>query len=111
MNVGGTANLTGGSVNALFLPGAYVSRNYTILSATGGLGGTTFTGGLTTTTLPGGFVASLSYTPTDVLLDLAAVPRHSAAISTRTSRTSPARSTISSTMAARCRRVLSRCSA
>ena len=72
MNVGGTANLTGGSVNALFLPGTYVSRNYTILSATGGLGGTTFTGGLTTTTLPAGFVASLSYTPTDVLLDLAA---------------------------------------
>ena len=73
MNVGGTANLTGGSVNALFLPGAYVSRNYTILSATGGLGGTTFTGGLTTTTLPAGFVASLSYTSTDVLLDLAAI--------------------------------------
>ena len=62
INVGGTANLTGGSVNALFLPGAYVSRNYTILSATGGLGGTTFTGGLTTTNLPAGFAASLSYT-------------------------------------------------
>ena len=73
LNAGGTANLTGGSVNALFLPGAYVSRNYTILSATGGLGGTTFTGGLTTTALPAGFTASLNYTPTDVLLDLAAV--------------------------------------
>ncbi|MBR1214240.1 autotransporter domain-containing protein [Bradyrhizobium sp. JYMT SZCCT0180] len=73
MNIGGTANLTGGSVNARFLPGAYVSRNYTILSATGGLGGTTFTGGLTTTALPAGFTASLSYTPTDALLDLAAV--------------------------------------
>jgi uncharacterized protein with beta-barrel porin domain len=72
MNVGGTANLTGGSVNALFLPGAYVSRNYTILSATSGLGGTTFTGGLTTNGLPAGFVAFLSYTPTAVLLDLAA---------------------------------------
>jgi hypothetical protein len=73
MNVGGTANLTGGSVNALFLPGAYVNRNYTILSATGGLGGTTFSGGLTTTALPAGFTAELSYTSTDVLLDLAAI--------------------------------------
>ncbi len=73
INVGGTANLTGGSVNALFLPGSYVSRNYTIFSATGGLGGTTFTGGLTTTALPAGFTVGLSYTPTDVLLDLAAV--------------------------------------
>ncbi len=72
MNVAGTATLTGGSVNALFLPGAYINRNYTILSATGGLGGTTFTGGLTTTALPGGFTASLSYTPTDVLLNLVA---------------------------------------
>lgn len=73
LNVAGTATLTGGSVNSLFLPGAYITRNYTILSATGGLGGTTFTGGLTTTNLPAGFTASLSYTPTDVLLDLAAV--------------------------------------
>jgi len=72
VNIGGTATLTGGSVNALFLSGAYISRNYTILSATGGLGSTTFTAGLTTTNLPAGFVASLAYTPTDVLLNLAA---------------------------------------
>jgi len=72
LNVGGTANLTGGSVNAIFLPGAYVSHNYTIFSAAGGLGGTTFTGGLTTTALPSGFAASLSYTSTDVLLTLVA---------------------------------------
>ena len=45
MNAGGTAKLTGGTVNALFLPGAYVMRNYTIFSATGGLGNTTFTAG------------------------------------------------------------------
>ena len=43
------------------------------MSATGGLGGTTFTGGLTTSALPGGFTATLNYTPTDVVLDLAAV--------------------------------------
>ena len=38
-NVTGTATL-GGTVQAVFAPGSYVTRSYTILSATGGLGGT-----------------------------------------------------------------------
>ncbi|MGJ4931832.1 autotransporter outer membrane beta-barrel domain-containing protein [Bradyrhizobium sp. HKCCYLS2038] len=47
-NVTGTANLTGATVQAVALPGSFSSRSYTILSATGGLGGTQFAG-LTTT--------------------------------------------------------------
>jgi autotransporter-associated beta strand protein len=41
-NVSGTANLGGATVSAVFQPGSYVSRQYTILNAIGGLGGTTF---------------------------------------------------------------------
>ncbi|MDC7789273.1 autotransporter domain-containing protein [Rhodoplanes sp. TEM] len=69
-NVTGTATLAG-TVSALFQAGTYVTRNYVILSAAGGLGGTTFAG-LATTDLPAGFVSSLSYTTTDVLLTLSA---------------------------------------
>jgi uncharacterized protein with beta-barrel porin domain len=47
------------------------ARAYTILSAAGGLGGTTF-GTLTTTNLPANFTPSLSYTATDVILNLTA---------------------------------------
>jgi outer membrane autotransporter protein len=68
-NVTGTATL-GGTVQAVFAPGSYVVRSYTILHADGGLGGTTF-GGLTTTNLSN-FNASLSYTATDVMLSLTA---------------------------------------
>ena len=38
-NVSGTAALAG-TVGAIFAPGSYVSRSYTILSAAGGLTGT-----------------------------------------------------------------------
>jgi hypothetical protein len=38
-------------VQAVFGPGAYIARSYTILSATGGLGGTRFNS-LTTANLP-----------------------------------------------------------
>src|SRR5262249_59478116 len=38
---GGTATLAG-TVAAAFAPGSYVARNYTILTAAGGLNGTTF---------------------------------------------------------------------
>jgi uncharacterized protein with beta-barrel porin domain len=69
--VNGTATLTGGTANAVFAPGAYVTRNYTILTAAGGLGGTAFAG-LTTVNLPAGFVAGLGYNGNDVLLALAA---------------------------------------
>jgi uncharacterized protein with beta-barrel porin domain len=58
-------------VNAAFAAGSYVSRTYTILSAAGGLNGTTFNA-LTTTNLPAGFTSSLSYTATDAILNLTA---------------------------------------
>jgi autotransporter-associated beta strand protein/T5SS/PEP-CTERM-associated repeat protein len=66
-NVTGTATL-GGTVQAVFAPGAYISRSYTILSATGGRIGTF--GSLTTPGLPAGFTAGLSYTATDTILNL-----------------------------------------
>jgi len=39
-NVTGTATLGGATVNAVFLPGSFVNRQYTILNATGGVSGT-----------------------------------------------------------------------
>jgi T5SS/PEP-CTERM-associated repeat protein/autotransporter-associated beta strand protein len=66
-NVTGSAALNG-TVQAQFAPGN-IATSYTILSATGGLGGTTFQG----VTTPGqNFTASLSYTPTNVILNLTA---------------------------------------
>jgi uncharacterized protein with beta-barrel porin domain len=67
-----TASLTGGSVQAVFAPGSYVAKSYTILHTTtaNGLGGTTFTG--VSGNVPAGFSESLSYTSTDVLLNLTA---------------------------------------
>ena len=67
-NVTGTATL-GGTVQTVFGAGG-VAQRYTILHADGGLGGTTF-GGLTTTNLSN-FNASLSYSATDVFLNLTA---------------------------------------
>ena len=67
-DVSGTATLTGGNVQAVFAPGSSLTRQQMILH-TGGLGGTEFSG--VTTNLPG-FAVSLSYTPTDVLLNLTA---------------------------------------
>src|SRR5262245_5621043 len=68
-NVAATASL-GGTVQAAFASGSYVTRAYTILSAAGGRSGTF--NALTTTNLPAGFIASLSYTATDVNLNLTA---------------------------------------
>src|SRR6516164_7774556 len=68
-NVAGTATLAG-TVQAAFAAGSYVTRNYTILSAAGGRSGTF--SALTTANLPAGFSASLSYTATDVTLNLTA---------------------------------------
>ena len=59
-SVSGTATLTGGTVNAQFATGSYMSRQYIIVSAAGGFGGTTFAN-LTNTHLPAGFTDSLSY--------------------------------------------------
>src|SRR6516165_1635899 len=68
-NVAGTATLAG-TVQAAFAAGSFMTRNYTILSAAGGRSGTF--SALSTTNLPAGFSASLSYTATDVTLNLTA---------------------------------------
>jgi Autotransporter beta-domain len=67
---GGTATLAG-TAQAVFAPGSYASRTYTILTAAGGLAGTTFNA-LSTSNLPAGFTANLSYTASDVILNLTA---------------------------------------
>ena len=67
---GGSATLAG-TVGATFASGSYVSRTYAILSAEGGLNGTTFNT-LATSNLPAGFTANLSYTDSDVILNLTA---------------------------------------
>jgi outer membrane autotransporter protein len=70
VTAGGNATLAG-TVQAAFASGSYAARTYTILSAAGGLNGTTFNT-LTTSNLPAGFTASLSYTATDAILNLTA---------------------------------------
>lgn len=64
----GTATLGGALVNANFAPGTYVSRQYTIVNATGGVIGT-FSPQVTTN-LPSTFTTSLSYDATNAYLDL-----------------------------------------
>jgi len=66
-NVSGSASLAG-TVQAVFQPGTYVGKSYTILSAAGGRTGTfsSINSNLS------GFTTTLSYTPTDVLLNLTA---------------------------------------
>jgi uncharacterized protein with beta-barrel porin domain len=66
--VSGPASLSG-TVLADFASGTYLSRQYTILTASGGLGGTTFAG-LATIDPPVGFAASLAYDADDVYLNL-----------------------------------------
>jgi autotransporter-associated beta strand protein len=69
--INGTATLTGAAVKAFFASGSYVSKQYAILTTTGGLGGTTFAS-LTNTNLPAGASDSLSYSADDVYLNLKA---------------------------------------
>lgn len=66
--VSGTVALAG-TVQANFALGSYVQKQYTILTAAGGLGGTTFAG-LANTGLPQGGSDSLSYDANDVYLNL-----------------------------------------
>jgi autotransporter-associated beta strand protein len=68
--VTGAASLNG-TVNAVFTSGNYVSKSkqFTILSAAGGLGGTAFAG-LTNVNLPSGSSDSLSYDANNVYLTL-----------------------------------------
>lgn len=67
-NVTGTATLGGAHVNAVFANGSYVSKQYTILTAGGGVSGTFAS--LVNTNLPGGFSTSLSYDGNDAFLNL-----------------------------------------
>jgi autotransporter-associated beta strand protein len=65
--VSGTATLTGATVSAKFAPGSYMQRQYDILRTSGGLNGTTFASAASS--LPG-LAVSLSYSGTDVFLNL-----------------------------------------
>lgn len=69
-NVTGATTL-GGNVLALWGPGTYLPRSYTILHAEGGLNGAF--SGLTSLGAPANFATSLSYTTNDVILNLTAV--------------------------------------
>ncbi|WP_431202893.1 autotransporter domain-containing protein [Bradyrhizobium betae] len=68
--VTGTADLGGATVNAVFAPGSYVSKTYTILSATGGVSGT-FASTIINTGLPSNVHSSLRYDSNNVYLNLA----------------------------------------
>ncbi|MDH2381721.1 autotransporter outer membrane beta-barrel domain-containing protein [Bradyrhizobium sp. CER78] len=67
-NVGGTATLGGASVNAAFANGSYISKQYTILTAAGGLSGTFAS--INNTNLPQNFSDTLSYDATHAYLNL-----------------------------------------
>lgn len=69
-NVTGSASLQGTAV-ASFASGNYTPTPQVVLSAAGGRSGTF--GSLVTLGLPPGLLASLSYSPTDVMLNLTAV--------------------------------------
>jgi uncharacterized protein with beta-barrel porin domain len=68
-NVTGTATPGGATVNASFAPGSYVAKQYTILTASGGVNDKF--GAVVNTNLPSGFTSSLSYDANDVFLNLA----------------------------------------
>ncbi|WP_283807762.1 autotransporter domain-containing protein [Bradyrhizobium mercantei] len=67
-NVSGTATLGGATVNAAFANGSYISKQYTILNAAGGISGTF--GALANTNLPQNFSDTLSYDATHAYLNL-----------------------------------------
>jgi autotransporter-associated beta strand protein len=68
-NVTGAATLGGATVKASFAPGTYVSKQYTILNASGGVSGTF--GTFANTDLPANFKSSLSYDGNNAYLNLA----------------------------------------
>src|SRR6185312_11713986 len=68
-NVAGQATLGGAAVNASYAPGSFISKQYTILAAAGGISGTF--GSLLNTNLPANFKASLRYDANDAYLILA----------------------------------------
>jgi uncharacterized protein with beta-barrel porin domain len=67
-NVSGSATLGGATVNAVFLPGSYVDRQYTIVTAASGLGGTTFNPTVVSNTA--NIQSTLSYDTDDVFLNI-----------------------------------------
>lgn len=67
-NVTGSATLGGATVSAIFAPGSYVTKRYTIVNATSLSG--TFSS-LVNTNLPSHFLTALSYDPNNVYLDIA----------------------------------------
>jgi T5SS/PEP-CTERM-associated repeat protein len=69
-NVTGTATLTGGTVNAVALPGSFRAQTYTILNATGGFGGTQFAGITGSSFSPGARNPHLTYDANNVYLVL-----------------------------------------
>jgi T5SS/PEP-CTERM-associated repeat protein/autotransporter-associated beta strand protein len=70
VHVTGAANLGGAAVNATFLEGSYVKQRYTILTADGGLGGSTFSHS-SVAGLPASFTSKLSYDANNAYLLLA----------------------------------------
>jgi T5SS/PEP-CTERM-associated repeat protein len=69
-NVTGTATLNGATVRANFAAGSYVSKQYTILTATTAVGGT-FNPTVVSTNLPSSFHTTLSYDQHNAYLGLA----------------------------------------
>jgi uncharacterized protein with beta-barrel porin domain len=67
--VTGTATLGGATVNAAFANGSFISKQYTILIAAGGVSGT-FASNITNTNLPQNFSDTLSYDATHAFLNL-----------------------------------------
>jgi autotransporter-associated beta strand protein len=67
--VTGTATLGGATVNAVFANGGYISKTYTILTASGGVSGT-FASTVVNTNLPTNFHTTLSYDANDAFLNL-----------------------------------------
>ena len=70
-NVSGTATLNGATVNAIWSPGSYIFKQYTILDA-GSISGTF--GTLVNSNLPSGFADNLSYDATHAFLNLVMWP-------------------------------------
>lgn len=64
----GVATLGGATVNASFAAGTYVEKQYTIITALGGVAGTFNT--LSNTNLPSGFKSGLSYNANNAFLNL-----------------------------------------
>jgi uncharacterized protein with beta-barrel porin domain len=71
--VTGAANLTNATVGATFSNGTFISKQYTILTATGGVSGT-FAAAVNNTNLPTGFSDSLSYNANTAFLNLTLNP-------------------------------------